>query len=108
LSSTSRSILVESMTLDAFCNERDLHPQWLVIDVEGEEIAVLKGAHKLLQSRQRTIGVIVEFHPDLWKEAGWSAAELRQLLVECGREIRPLSGQCDPFSEYGQVALEVK
>ncbi len=41
---------VYAMTLDAFCQETGLSPQWVKMDVDGTEMEILKGATRTLRS----------------------------------------------------------
>lgn len=41
---------VEVITLDSFCNYRNLKPHCIKIDVEGHELRVLQGATKTLET----------------------------------------------------------
>jgi len=59
-SENSREIDVESITIDKFCEARDIRPHGMKIDVEGAEALVIKGAQKTI----RNFGpwVLLEFH----------------------------------------------
>ncbi len=60
-SSHSRSIMVESSTLDSFVFEQNMPPPQLIkIDVEGAEALVLEGASSLLSTFSPSI--IIEIH----------------------------------------------
>src|SRR5260370_8419602 len=45
-------ITVPVLTLDEYCGSEGLQPDWLLIDIEGFEIAALAGARQLIQSRR--------------------------------------------------------
>jgi hypothetical protein len=51
---------VEVTTLDAFFDEHERAPNFLKIDVEGHELAVLNGARRLLEQYRPTILVECE------------------------------------------------
>ncbi len=91
-------------SIDRFCKERDLVPDWIVIDIEGFEYAALDGARETI-TRHDT-GVVVEMHPSTWSGVGSNAGEFHQLLEAMGRRPVSLSGQGDPLREYGAVSLE--
>jgi hypothetical protein len=93
------------ITLDAFAQARCLAPDWLVIDVEGFEIAVLRGAHELIRSRGNALGIIVEMHPSSWPAAGTTRLLAQATLQELGLCAIPLTGQTDPLMDYGHVYL---
>jgi hypothetical protein len=92
-------IVVPVIDLDSFFEHP---PAWLVIDVEGFEMRVLRGARRLISQSK---GIIVELHPDSWELAGTSRADLESLLAEHSLKMTPLTGQTDPFTEHGNVLL---
>lgn len=103
LSTKIESIDVAIVSLDVFCDERKLEPDWIMIDVEGFELAVLAGARRLLGSHRPRI--IVEMHPDGWEVAGRSRRDAVTLLNELAVTPLGLTGQQDPLAEYGHVLL---
>lgn len=100
----AKRISVSVNTIDAFCDANEIAPSLIKIDVEGFEHSVLRGAMQTL--RKACPRVIVEFHPMLWNETGTSFEEIRALIEEAAYESMPLTGQRDPFREYGHVVLE--
>ena len=100
-----RPIQVEVTTVDAFCAERRVKPDWIVMDIEGFEVAALRGAKETIRTRAGRLGLVVEMHPHLWGLSGSSRPELEALLDELGLEARGIAGQQDPLGEPGVVAL---
>lgn len=92
-------------TVDVVCAARNLHPDWLLVDVEGYEIRVLAGARQTLADRRGQIGIVVEMHPNLWHLAGSTAEDLKRLLATLGLRALGITGQVDPLAEYGIVHL---
>jgi FkbM family methyltransferase len=101
-----RSFTVPITTIDQFCAEQNVRPDWMLIDIEGYEVAALRGARATIASRNGGLGIVVEMHPFLWESAGTSVAEFRSLLGELGLRARGLSGQADIWAENGQVVVE--
>ena len=99
-------ITVPVVTLDDFCEERGAEPDWLLIDIEGFEIAALAGARRLLGRRGDDLHVVVEMHPNVWHTAGATRESASALLAELGLRPVPLTGQRDPLGEHGLVYLE--
>jgi FkbM family methyltransferase len=97
---------VQVTTIDAFCREAGIEPDWLVIDIEGYEVGALRGAVETLRRGRPRPRVVVEMHPNLWTTAGTSRGEAEHLLRSLGRVAIPLSGQADPLADHGMVALE--
>ena len=56
---------IEVTTIDAFCEQNNVAPTMLKIDVEGNEKAVLRGAKKTIE----------KYHPFILTEYSWENAE---------------------------------
>ena len=89
-------------TLDAFRSRRAHAPSWIMMDIEGWEIAALRGARTLLNSTR----VAVELHPSAWEWSGHSRHDLEALLNDWRLKAHPLAGQRDILGQHGQVVLE--
>lgn len=100
-----RPIRVPVTTLDDYCASTGLEPDWLLMDIEGYEIAALAGARQLLKRRGRQLGIVVELHPDSWSAAGTGRDEAAATITALGRRVVPLSGQTAPLHEHGLVYL---
>lgn len=90
-------------TLDGFCYEAGLFPDWIVMDIEGSEVAALRGAARTLKEHRPRI--IAELHPEEWVATNDSRATLEALLSEHRLEVIPLTGQKDALNEHGIVCL---
>ncbi|VVC04499.1 Hexuronic acid methyltransferase AglP [Candidatus Bilamarchaeum dharawalense] len=55
---------VELDTIDHFCSEQKIIPNFIRMDVEGYEYEIIKGAEKIL-SKNNVIKLMIEFHPQL-------------------------------------------
>jgi FkbM family methyltransferase len=97
---------VRVTTFDELCGERGLVPDWVLVDVEGFEFAVLAGARRTLAAVRTPLKIVVELHPDAWSVAGWSRDSAEALLEDLGLEATSLSGHRDPFAAYGHVLLQ--
>ena len=93
-------LTVRTVTLDSFLTRA---PDWMVIDTEGFEIEVLRGGRRIVQECK---AIVVELHPSDWHVAGTTRADLENLLDELSLTLIPLSGQLDPLSQWGHVALQ--
>ena len=96
---------VPVVTLDEHCMMTRIRPDWLFIDIEGFEIAALRGARALIRALGSALGIVVEMHPSVWASARTSRAQAESLLREL--QLRPvaLTGQTDPLAEHGLVWL---
>ena len=101
-----RTITVPMISLDEFCDARpELIPDCILIDIEGFEIAALKGARRLIARRRSALGLIVEMHPDLWDSAATPRPDVDALFAELRLRPIPLTGQRAPLTERGVVHL---
>lgn len=108
LAGKSSAIVVPVITLDDFCGTQALAPDWLLIDIEGFEIAALAGAKQLIRRRRDKLGIVVEMHPNVWSSAGTTRAQAEELFAELGLSVVPLTGQSDPLADHGMVYLSYR
>jgi FkbM family methyltransferase len=81
-----RSIVVDSITLDEFFTGRE-HPIHITkIDVEGAEMAVLKGMSNII-AKNHQLNVFTEFSPGALTRTGSSPTEYFRLLTDCGFQV---------------------
>jgi FkbM family methyltransferase len=85
------AVEVPLRTLDLLCDELGFHPDLVKIDVEGYELAVLRGALRLLAAGRPV--VFLEIHPQRIAELGGSLAEIAALFAELGYRIFDLRGR---------------
>jgi FkbM family methyltransferase len=101
----SVQLSVDTVTIDEYCAAHDVRPTWLRMDIEGNELAALRGARETIRSRGKELTIVVEMHPNVWSDFGSSAEEARALLASLNLRAVPLSGQRDPIGDYGIVHL---
>lgn len=80
----------QQITLDTFCNERQIQPDVLKIDVEGFELEVLQGAKNTLMKHPTQIFLSV--HPRHLKKLGHSTDKLCDFIHSIGYQISELDG----------------
>lgn len=102
---STEPITVPVTTIDDFCARTGLEPDWILIDIEGFELAALRGATRTIERRRGNLGLVVEIHPDLWASAATTRSDVERFLTETGLRAVPLNGQHDPLGEYGLVHL---
>ena len=99
-------VTVPVTTLDALAAAGLPEPHWIVMDIEGFELAALSGGRELLARRGDALGIVVELHPDLWPHAGTSQQVLDALLAETNRTVQRVRSEEDPGVSHPIVALE--
>ena len=86
-------------TIDVFCSRFELVPEVIKIDVEGAEIAVLKGGQKVIDKFKPKIFLSV--HPRQIKSNGQSIEELISVIEMLQYSIKNVDG-----SEVSEFKLE--
>jgi FkbM family methyltransferase len=77
----TRRVLVPVRRLDDLLEERGIeHVDFIKLDAEGGELAVLQGAHKLLHTAQRP-AILAEVEDIRTRPWGYEAREIMQLLA---------------------------
>ena len=90
------------MTIDEFCARLDLKPDVIKIDIEGFELAALRGAETTLRTRRDELTVFVEMHPTTWKTLGLTRDDIEKELGRQGYVAEPLvPTENDPWEVEG-------
>lgn len=97
---------VSVVTLDEICSELDVIPDWIRMDVQGLEFAVLKGACELIKARRGRLRIIAEIHSQFWPEMGLDRPKVQDLLSDLGLRARSLKPGGDPFEADGHAEFE--
>ena len=99
--------VVPSVSVDDFCATHDLAPDLIKIDVEGAELAVLRGARETIAARGARLSMFVELHPSLWAVLGYTREDLERELRAQHLRIEALPGIADPWAVEG-VCVRVR
>jgi FkbM family methyltransferase len=102
---TTTELSVPVVTLDQYCHDQGLSPDWLVMDIEGFELAALAGARWLLKTQRQQVGLVVEMHPNAWPDTAIGLGRAEDFLGELGLTPVPLTGQAHPLKDHGIVYL---
>ena len=95
-------VTVQSLTLDAFCAREGIAPVLVKIDVEGAELAVLRGARTTIRTAGARLALFVELHPDVWPLIGVSRQDIEAELEVQGLRAVPLHAGRDPWTTNGE------
>ena len=101
----STPLAVRTTSIDAFCAARGLSPDWIVMDVEGHELAALEGARETIRRGRGRLELLVEMHPGLWPIGGGSRERMAALLGSLGLDAAALDGDADALALQRVVRL---
>ena len=87
-------------TLDHYCARERLRPDVIKVDVEGWELAVLRGARALL-TRTPSVALFVEMHPSVWPLIGVTKDDVLAELAAQQLVIEPLAPTDDVWAIEG-------
>ena len=93
-------------TIDRFCAREGLTPDFIKIDVEGWELAVLRGARHTIRSRGDRLALFVELHPSIWPQIGVTRDDLLAELDAQQLDVVPLNAGDNPWVVEG-VAVKL-
>jgi hypothetical protein len=77
-------------TIDDFCAQHELQPDFIKVDVEGAELDVLRGARETISRGGRDLALFVEMHPSIWPLCGISQKDVLDELDAQSLEPCPL------------------
>lgn len=92
---------VPSLSIDEFCETHRLAPDVIKIDIEGAELAALRGARRTIARRGAALALFVELHPGIWPSIGVTRADIEEELRRQGLAVEPLPGVGDPWAMEG-------
>lgn len=102
-------VKVPTMTLDQFCARENILPDLIKIDVEGFELAVLRGAREVIKACGPRLSLFIELHPTIWREIGITKEDVIEELDRQGLEATPLSAHEDLWAVEGEcMRIQVK
>jgi FkbM family methyltransferase len=99
---------VRAVSIDQFCAEHGLEPRVIKIDVEGAELAALRGARSTVAAAGRGLHLFVEMHPHLWAQLGISADEVRRECEAQGLVAERLDGSAQDLWQTEGVCLRLR
>jgi FkbM family methyltransferase len=93
---------VPMVTIDSFCQARNISPDFIKIDVEGWELAALRGARSTIASNRGRLALFVEMHPSVWPIIGVTKNEVLAEIAAQSLEIAPLGSTSDVWALEGE------
>lgn len=70
---------VSCMTIDNFCNDYDIKPNFIKMDVEGHEIEILQGMENLIRTSKK-LKILMELHSETYTDKHNFKKELKKLF----------------------------
>jgi FkbM family methyltransferase len=101
------AVRVQTLTIDGFCAREAVQPSFIKIDVEGAELAVLRGARETIRRAGGRLALFVELHPSIWRLLGVTRADVESELERQGLAVAPLTSD-DPWTVEGMVVRLVR
>jgi FkbM family methyltransferase len=96
-------LTVPVVTIDGFCRREGIEPDFIKIDVEGWELAVLRGARETIRRCGSRLALFVEMHPSVWPEFGTNREDMLAELREQRLDPSPLDGGADLWTLEGRA-----
>lgn len=99
---------IDAVSIDRFCGDRGVSPSVIKIDVEGAELAALRGARTTIARAGRSLQLFVEMHPQLWPGVGISADDIQRECQRQGLVAEKLDGSRDGLWTIEGVCLRLR
>jgi len=96
--SVDSTVEVKTKTMDDFCNQENIIPDFIRMDIEGFEVEVFQGMEKIFKTAKNGFMIFLELHPHAYSEERSFARELEKLfdlgyfakvLISAGEPVPP-------------------
>jgi FkbM family methyltransferase len=99
---------VPAWSIDRYCADHGIAPTVIKIDVEGAELAALRGARATIAAAGSRLRLFVEMHPQLWPAFGISADDVRRECDAQGLTVERLDGSATDLWTIEGVCLRLR
>lgn len=100
---TTRS--VDVVTIDQVCDEMDIVPAFIRMDVQGAEFHVLRGSRNTVRRAGHRLTIVAEMHPQCWSGFGIDRSSALDTIGALGLHAEPLEDGGDLFAPDGHIVL---
>ena len=101
-------LTVQSVSIDDFCAREALRPSFIKVDVEGAELAVLRGARRTIGAIGSELRLFVEMHPAAWPAFGYRCEDIVQECTRAGLTPEHLDGSRSGLWDVEGVCLRLE
>jgi FkbM family methyltransferase len=98
---TSATRTVSALSIDDFCEAARITPDVIKIDIEGAELAALRGARRTIAAGGASLALFMELHPAIWPSLGVTRQDLEGEIHQQGLVVEALPGVGDPWALEG-------
>jgi FkbM family methyltransferase len=99
---------VPAWSIDRFCRTRGIAPTVIKIDVEGAELAALRGARATIAAAGARLQLFVEMHPRLWPALCITPADVQRECEAQGLRAERLDGGTTDLWTIEGVCLRLR
>lgn len=96
---------VKILTIDELCEQLQIRPTFIRMDVQGAEFQALRGARRTIAAAGTGLTIVAEMHPQCWPAFGMDAVAARRAFEALGLTAEPLEPGADLFTRDGHIIL---
>lgn len=96
---------VRVLTIDDLCEEMQIRPTFVRMDVQGAEFQALAGARRTIAAAGTRLTIVAEMHPQCWPAFGMNPVRARQTFEALDLSAEPLQPGADLFTRDGHIIL---
>ena len=75
------------ISIDSFCKQRDVKPNFIKMDIEGGEVGALRGAEETMATAEN-LAILIEVHPEKYSTANDFAGVLTHIVYDLGYKVK--------------------
>ena len=106
VSGCAMSRSVDVVTIDQVCDQMDIVPTFIRMDVQGAEFHTLRGARNAIGRAGGRLTIVAETHPQCWSGFGVDRSSALETIGALGLLAEPLESGADLFARDGHIVLK--